>query len=280
SKKRIICVAILHLGGQFEKFFNVQDVLLSIQCHLLLANLVSGQFIDFLIEQFYQDNGVNEIAYWWGSHSEGTGLLRLHSTYRHDLKIYSSDEGRVQMSAAAFAKGLLDLEGQLTPILVSLVSKDSSMLDGLDNASIEMEEAKARLNEIIKSGSKMIHSNGSSDCPWMADGVGLPPNASELLPKLVKLTKKVTEQVRQLAKDEDEDLAETNPYDVIPPYDQAKALGKTNIDVDRIAAGLPCGSEGFLLMYARWRKLERDLYNERKERFDITQIPDVYDSCK
>ena len=72
------------------------------------------------------------------------------------------------MSAAAFAKGLLDLEGQLTPILVqpcppsffvclltwiscgwdylflkvSLVSKDSSMLDGLDNASIEMEEAK------------------------------------------------------------------------------------------------------------------------------------------
>lgn len=211
---------------------------------------------------------------------EGTGLLRLHSTYRHDLKIYSSDEGRVQMSAAAFAKGLLDLEGQLTPILVSLVSKDSSMLDGLDNASIEMEEAKARLNDIITSGVKTVLPNGSSKRPWMIDGAGLPQNASELLPLLVKLTKKVTEQVRLLAKDEDEKLAETTSYDVIPPYDQAKALGKTNIDVDRIAAGLPCGSEGFLLMYARWRKLERDLYNERKERYDITQIPDVYDSCK
>ncbi|KAM7508070.1 hypothetical protein LguiA_018523 [Lonicera macranthoides] len=210
---------------------------------------------------------------------EGTGLLRLHSTYRHDLKIYSSDEGRVQMSAAAFAKGLLDLEGQLTPILVSLVSKDSSMLDGLDNASIEMEEAKARLNEIITSGAT-IHSNGTSKKPWMVDGAGLPSNASELLLELVKLTKKVTEQVRLLAKDEDEKLEERSLYDVIPPYDQAKALGKTNIDVDRIAAGLPCGSEGFLLMYARWRKLERDLYNERKERFDMTQIPDVYDSCK
>ncbi|XLS56387.1 hypothetical protein HN51_006142 [Arachis hypogaea] len=57
-------------------------------------------------------------------------------------------------------------------------------------------------------------------------------------------------------------------------------FGKTSIDVDRIAAGLPCGSEGFLFMYARWKKLERDLYNERKERFDITQIPDVYDSSK
>ncbi|KAL5725493.1 diphosphoinositol-pentakisphosphate 1-kinase [Ranunculus cassubicifolius] len=210
---------------------------------------------------------------------EGTGLLRLHSTYRHDLKIYSSDEGRVQMSAAAFAKGLLDLEGQLTPILVSLVSKDSSMLDGLDNASTEMEEAKARLNEIITSNAKILHANGSSD-PWMADGAGLPSNASELLPALVKLTKMVTAQVELLAKDEDEKLATTFPYAVLAPYDQAKALGKTNIDVDRIAAGLPCGSEGFLLMYARWKKLERDLYNERKERFDITQIPDVYDSCK
>ena len=36
--------------------------------------------------------------------SEDMGLLRLHSTYRHDLKIYSSDEGRVQTTAAAFAK--------------------------------------------------------------------------------------------------------------------------------------------------------------------------------
>ncbi|KAL0717814.1 hypothetical protein Bca4012_067136 [Brassica carinata] len=210
---------------------------------------------------------------------EGTGLLRLHSTYRHDLKIYSSDEGRVQMSAAAFAKGLLDLEGQLTPILVSLVSKDSSMLDGLDTASIEMEAAKARLNEIVTCGKKMINEHGSSEeFPWMTDGAGVPPNAHELLHELVKLTKNVTEQVRLLARDENENL--TEPYDIIPPYDQARALGKTNIDSDRIASGLPCGSEGFLLMFARWIKLARDLYNERKDRFDITHIPDVYDSCK
>ncbi|KAI4998592.1 inositol hexakisphosphate and diphosphoinositol-pentakisphosphate kinase VIP2-like isoform X1 [Hordeum vulgare subsp. vulgare] len=208
---------------------------------------------------------------------EGTGLLRLHSTYRHDLKIYSSDEGRVQMSAAAFAKGLLDLEGQLTPILVSLVSKDSSMLDGLEDASIEMDEAKARLHEIIISNTKANNTNGSVEFPWMVDGAGLPPNASELLPKMAKLTKQVTAQVKLLAEDEDEKLALTSSFS---RYDQAKALGKTTIDVARIAAGLPCGSESFLLMFARWKKLERDLYNERKDRFDITQIPDVYDSCK
>ena len=54
---------------------------------------------------------------------DSNSFLRLHNSYRHDLKIYSSDEGRVQMTAAAFARGFLDLEGFLTPILASLVSK-------------------------------------------------------------------------------------------------------------------------------------------------------------
>ncbi|XP_026431471.1 inositol hexakisphosphate and diphosphoinositol-pentakisphosphate kinase VIP2-like, partial [Papaver somniferum] len=155
------------------------------------------------------------------------------------------------------------------------------MLDGLENASIEMEGAKARLNEIITAGAKSSHGSGTAEFPWMVDGAGLPSNASQLLQNLVQLTKKVTAQVKLPSIDEDEELAETSSFaDAVLPYDQAKALGKVNIDVGRIAAGLPCGSEGFLLMFARWKKLERELYNERKERFDIKQIPDVYDSSK
>jgi len=34
----------------------------------------------------------------------GSGFLCLHNTYRHDLKVNCCDEGRVQMSAAAFVK--------------------------------------------------------------------------------------------------------------------------------------------------------------------------------
>jgi Histidine phosphatase superfamily (branch 2) len=56
--------------------------------------------------------------------AKGGGILRLHSTFRHDLKIKTSDEGRVMKTAAAFAKGLLELEGDLPPILVSLVHKE------------------------------------------------------------------------------------------------------------------------------------------------------------
>lgn len=40
----------------------------------------------------------------YGGDSRGLGFLRLHSTFRHDLKIYASEEGRVQMTAAAFTK--------------------------------------------------------------------------------------------------------------------------------------------------------------------------------
>lgn len=116
----------------------------------------------------------------------GCGLLRLHSTYRHDLKIYASDEGRVQMTAAAFAKvarpfiftilfqrsaqysggsdylylrgvwcpqGLLALEGELTPILVQMVK--SANMNGLldsdsDSLSSCQQKVKARLHEILQ----------------------------------------------------------------------------------------------------------------------------------
>ena len=61
--------------------------------------------------------------------SPGGGILRLHSTFRHDLKIKTSDEGRVMKTAAAFAKGLLELEGDLPPILVSLVHKEKGKGD-------------------------------------------------------------------------------------------------------------------------------------------------------
>ncbi|EMS68701.1 Inositol hexakisphosphate and diphosphoinositol-pentakisphosphate kinase 1 [Triticum urartu] len=195
--------------------------------------------------------------------SEGPGLLRLHSTYRHDLKIYSSDEGRVQMSAAAFAKGLLDLEGDLTPILVSLVSKDSSMLDGLQDGTIEISEAKAQLHDIIIS-SKVANGGDPAGFPWMVDGADVSTNAAQLLTDLAELTKEITSQVKRLSDDENEEVA-TDSDSPNHPYDQAKALWRTEIDMDRIAAGLPCGSESFLLMFARWKKLERDLYNERKK---------------
>jgi len=100
------------------------------------------------------------------------GLLRLHSTYRHDLKIYSSDEGRVQMSAAAFAKGLLDLEtpkvrdggAALAPILASLVIKDAKMLDFITNeVADDIACAKDKLYTLMTEGARVFRGTKAMD---------------------------------------------------------------------------------------------------------------------
>lgn len=65
---------------------------------------------------------------------DGAGLLRLHATFRHDLKIRTSDEGRVMKTGAAFTKGLLELEGDISPILVSLIHRGRSDVHMLDRA--------------------------------------------------------------------------------------------------------------------------------------------------
>ena len=78
-------------------------------------------------------------------------LLRLHSSFRHDFKIYSSIEGRCQTTAAAFTKGFLDLEGDLTPILVSLVCYDDFARELLDEPipKEDRDKVKRRIEEIL-----------------------------------------------------------------------------------------------------------------------------------
>ena len=80
------------------------------------------------------------------------GLLRLHSTYRHDLRCYTSDEGRCQKTAAAFLKGMLTLEGALAPILAIMVVNDEKaveMLDDNSSAGPLLNQMKANLDDLL-----------------------------------------------------------------------------------------------------------------------------------
>lgn len=88
------------------------------------------------------------------------GLLRLHNSYRHDLKIYASDEGRCVKTAAAFCKGFLNLEGELTPIAVSMVRKDELSQELLNFRAHDLEfldEMKKELAEMINSQEKLLN---------------------------------------------------------------------------------------------------------------------------
>jgi hypothetical protein len=55
----------------------------------------------------------------------------------------------VQLTAAAFTKGFLQLEGNLTPILVNLCRKDAGLLDDVSDASRDLDSVKVRLRKIL-----------------------------------------------------------------------------------------------------------------------------------
>uniref|UniRef100_G1QZI8 Inositol hexakisphosphate and diphosphoinositol-pentakisphosphate kinase n=1 Tax=Nomascus leucogenys TaxID=61853 RepID=G1QZI8_NOMLE len=186
----------------------------------------------------------------------GCGLLRLHSTFRHDLKIYASDEGRVQMTAAAFAKGLLALEGELTPILVQMVK--SANMNGLldsdgDSLSSCQHRVKARLHHILQQDAPF----GPEDYDQLA-----PTRSTSLLNSMTIIQNpvKVCDQVFA--------LIENLTHQI-----QERMQDPRSIDLQLYH------SETLELMLQRWSKLERD-FRQKSGRYDISKIPDIYDCVK
>uniref|UniRef100_A0A8D2JEJ2 Inositol hexakisphosphate and diphosphoinositol-pentakisphosphate kinase n=1 Tax=Varanus komodoensis TaxID=61221 RepID=A0A8D2JEJ2_VARKO len=186
----------------------------------------------------------------------GCGLLRLHSTYRHDLKIYASDEGRVQMTAAAFAKGLLALEGELTPILVQMVK--SANMNGLldsdgDSLSSCQHRVKARLREIMQKDATFCAEDYEKLAPTgsisLTKSMGIIQNPVEICDRVFDLIESLTSQIQKRL--EDPKSADLQLYH----------------------------SETLELMLQRWRKLERD-FRLKNRRYDISKIPDIYDCVK
>uniref|UniRef100_A0A8C8RX95 Inositol hexakisphosphate and diphosphoinositol-pentakisphosphate kinase n=1 Tax=Pelusios castaneus TaxID=367368 RepID=A0A8C8RX95_9SAUR len=186
----------------------------------------------------------------------GCGLLRLHSTYRHDLKIYASDEGRVQMTAAAFAKGLLALEGELTPILVQMVK--SANMNGLldsdsDSLSSCQHRVKARLHEIMQKDAKFCEEDYEKLAPTgsisLVNSMAFIQNPVDICDQVFALIENLTSQIHKRL--EDPKSADLQLYH----------------------------SETLELMLQRWSKLERD-FRMKNGRYDISKIPDIYDCIK
>ncbi|KAM9816232.1 inositol hexakisphosphate and diphosphoinositol-pentakisphosphate kinase 2 isoform 4-T4 [Syngnathus typhle] len=186
----------------------------------------------------------------------GCGLLRLHSTYRHDLKIYASDEGRVQMTAAAFAKGLLALEGELTPILVQMV-KSANMNGLLDSDSDSLtdcqQKVKARLHEIMQKDQDFSQEDyqklAPTGSPSLVNSMKIIQNPVKTCDKVYTLIQSLTSQIRKRL--EDPKSSDLQLYH----------------------------SETLELKLQRWSKLERD-FRMKSGRYDISKIPDIYDCIK
>lgn len=192
---------------------------------------------------------------------EEGGLLRLHSTFRHDLKIFTSDEGRVQMTAAAFAKGFLELEGDLTPILVSLVTtlgKDANkMLDhsGQAEANKEIERTKEKLKNLLQREYSSYEDLSAALAPLRTDSI---LQALATIKSPMDALRRLYDLIGKL-KSEIQDLAQVKGIDEKTPL----YTGET-----------------FLLMSERWEKLFRDFYSAKTDKYDLSKLPDIYDCIK
>ncbi|XP_026724681.1 inositol hexakisphosphate and diphosphoinositol-pentakisphosphate kinase isoform X10 [Trichoplusia ni] len=187
--------------------------------------------------------------------TQGLGLLRLHSTFRHDLKIYASDEGRVQMTAAAFAKGLLALEGELTPILVQMVksANTNGLLDNDCDSSKVQNMAKARLHEAMQVDREFTDEDRLRINPCESVSIN---TAMDFVKNPVRCCAHVHTLIQQLV------------HIVLTKKDDPKTK-------DTILYH----GETWELMGRRWGKIEKDFCTKNKT-YDISKIPDIYDCIK
>ncbi|CAI2735772.1 unnamed protein product [Schistosoma spindalis] len=186
----------------------------------------------------------------------GLGLLRLHSTYRHDLKIYASDEGRVQMTAAAFAKGFLALEGELPPILVQMVksANTNGLLDNDNDCRHYQQMVKRRINEVMSKNSDFTAEDIATLVPTGARSI---INAMQYVESPYRACGRLFEHVRLLS-------------------NRLAWLSRSSKERSRIHL---YQGESWDLLLRRWGKLLKDFRSPEGE-YDLSKISDIYDNIK
>ncbi|CAH8668968.1 unnamed protein product [Heterobilharzia americana] len=186
----------------------------------------------------------------------GLGLLRLHSTYRHDLKIYASDEGRVQMTAAAFAKGFLALEGELPPILVQMVksANTNGLLDNDNDCRHYQQMVKRRINEVMSKDSDFTAEDIATLVPTGARSI---VNAMHYVDNPHRACDRLFEHVRLLS-------------------NRLAWLSRSAKERSRIHL---YQGESWDLLLRRWGKLLKDFRSPEGE-YDLSKISDIYDNIK
>ncbi|CAG0891852.1 unnamed protein product [Cyprideis torosa] len=159
------------------------------------------------------------------------------------------------MTAAAFAKGLLALEGELTPILVQMVksANTNGLLDNDADASKYQSQAKKRLFSLLRMNRSLTEDDRVQINPTRELSVEA---ALDLIGNPVETCRSIHSMMQELVelidvKFKDGKVKDTSLYH----------------------------GETWDLMSRRWGKLAKDFVGKSGE-FDISKIPDIYDCIK
>ena len=307
------------------------------------------------------------------------GLIRLHLTYRHDLKCYSADEGRCLKTSASFLKGLLKLDGPIIPIISSMVRQDEDVNKLLDDSE-SIHEFKGMIKEklseclnydgnlkdkfysLFKKENVFINNKDDNNIneeqnplDELMDKIG---NPLIRLKKIFSLMKKVIQNIlyflpnnindnvnennnnsnndlsyfitdksqikkreydtdfnkqklikeilgeditNEKSKEGDNSIPSERKYSEKKVFTFEEKLDNNNSNKElpelkeettenesydketiRILneANFDCKEENIILIHKRYAKLKKDFFNAKKNLFDISKIPDIYDNIK
>lgn len=206
---------------------------------------------------------------------DGAGLLRLHATFRHDLKIRTSDEGRVMKTGAAFTKGLLELEGDISPILVSLIHRgrsDVNMLDRAGNHEAQelLARAKAHVERTFQVDVDLAgDDSGDDDAAGSASARGaarrcIAPDGPDSVLRALKALGNPRRALDAL-------------YDLV---DGLVAAVEAHFGHDR-ALTLYMG-ETFRVWLDSWQSVRKELKRDNNDAapYDLSKIPEIFDKVR
>ncbi|XP_035216868.1 inositol hexakisphosphate and diphosphoinositol-pentakisphosphate kinase-like isoform X2 [Stegodyphus dumicola] len=159
------------------------------------------------------------------------------------------------MTAAAFAKGLLALEGELTPILVQMVksANTNGLLDNDCDSSNYQNMVKQKLHNTLQIDREFTEDDFEKLNPTKARSIH---NALQFIKNPVKACEHVYDLVQQL-----------------------NILIKRKKEDPRLQEAPLYHGETWDLMQRRWSKLEKD-FKLKSGKFDISKVPDIYDCIK
>lgn len=193
-------------------------------------------------------------------------------------------------TAAAFAKGLLELEGEIPPILVSLVHKEKGSMHMLDpsgdkDVKLELDECKEKLSK-----------NLQQDIDWRAmteeDRFRLvgPPQVTSLRDALAKIgnPRKTLQMIYETMGTLIEELevmlmgcGSSDEKAAVEPGGIPKGDSEEDGGNDAALSGVKLyKGETLLELTERWRFIHKRLYDKETDTFDLTRIPDVLDNVR
>jgi inositol hexakisphosphate/diphosphoinositol-pentakisphosphate kinase len=188
-------------------------------------------------------------------------------------------------TAAAFTKGLLELEGSLTPILASLVTvEDKQMLDKGGNFRIQedMDACKTYMEKALQRdedySDELIDTLFPSAQKPICEALKHMKNPYQVLARIHTLIAALCRQVEDVGREngelefpsvKDEAVDMSSESELTPLASEAEGEEK-NLYLN----------ETFSLMLDRWEKLNKDFKNKKTGMYDLTKVPDVYDMVR